>query len=131
MFSQGLENEIFRLAEKFNFYFQVLLEFDKLSWKEREWYSVYEENAVLNSSSEVNILYIKETDAIIRKKNLQEKKKDKNVEKGTKRKRRKTDLDSEEEVEEFQIFCIEDKLRIKVMERIAFRVRNRVGMDLE
>ena len=54
--------------KKFNFYFQVLLEFDKMSWKEREWYSVYEENAVLNSSSEVNILYIKVTNAIIRKK---------------------------------------------------------------
>ena len=99
--------------KKFNFYFQVLLEFDKMSWKEREWYSVYEENAVLNSSSEVNIFFIYQNNRrYYKKKNLQEKKKDKNVEKGTKRKRRKTDLDSEEEVEEFQIFCIEDKLTV-------------------
>ena len=44
---------------------------------------------------------------------FQEKKKDKDSEKEKKRKRRKTETDSEdEEKEDFQIFCVEERLTV-------------------
>jgi len=69
---------------------QLLLEFDELSWKDREWYTVYKQNPSEDK----------------------EKKKDKEPEKEKKKKRRKTETDSEEEREEFQLFFVEDRLTV-------------------
>merc|ERR1712130_769958 len=69
---------------------QLLLEFDELSWKDREWYTVYKQNPPEDK----------------------ERKKDKEPEKEKKKKRRKTETDSEEEREEFQLFFVEDKLTV-------------------
>eukprot|EP00092_Neocalanus_flemingeri_P031974 GFUD01034744.1.p2 GENE.GFUD01034744.1~~GFUD01034744.1.p2 ORF type:complete len:342 (+),score=84.10 GFUD01034744.1:1122-2147(+) len=61
-----------------------------MSWKDREWYTVYKQNPPEDK----------------------EKKKDKEPEKEKKKKRRKTETDSEEEREEFQLFFVEDRLTV-------------------
>ncbi len=44
---------------KDHFYFQLLLEYDELSWKERDWFSVYSSNSASNfPQSQVNSLFV-------------------------------------------------------------------------
>ena len=64
--------------------FQLLLEFDELSWKEREWYDIYR-----GPSKEV-----------------------KEAEKEKKKKRRKTETEDDDEREEFQLFLVEERLTV-------------------
>ena len=96
--------------------FQLLLEYDDLSWKEREWFSVYSPNCSANfPQSEVPSHGSQGRSLSFRA--LQEKRKELEKlekEKVKRRKKRKTESDSEsdEEDEEFQIFCLEEKLTV-------------------
>ena len=82
----------------------MLLEFDDLSWEEREWFSVYTPNCSAN---------FPHNQPREKKKELEKLEKEKAKER--RKKKRKTDAESEsdgEEDEEFQIFCVEERLTV-------------------